>query len=52
MNAGQHLNVYNEPRSVLDMASISPAAGSEILSIIVLFQEAVKEVKSTLVESE
>lgn len=53
-NAGQHSNVYREPRSVLDRTAISPAAVSQILADLssVLFREAVKEVKSTLVLNE
>ncbi|XP_026124599.1 uncharacterized protein LOC113106791 [Carassius auratus] len=43
-NAGQHSNLHHEPRSVLDFASTSPAANSQILADLssVLFREAVK----------
>lgn len=53
-NAGQHSNLHHEPRSVLDFASISPTAVSQILADLssVLFREAVKEIKSTLVVNE
>lgn len=49
-NAGQHSNLHHEPRSVLEFASTSPAAVSQILADLscVLFREAVKTIKSTL----
>ncbi|KAK2852929.1 hypothetical protein Q7C36_008130 [Tachysurus vachellii] len=47
-NAGQHSNLYHEPRSV--SSTLTPAAVSQILAELssVLFREAVKEVKNTL----
>ncbi|KAL6485918.1 hypothetical protein MHYP_G00053100 [Metynnis hypsauchen] len=50
VNAGQHSNPHHEPKSVLDTATISPAAVTQILASLssALFREAVKEVKSTM----
>lgn len=53
-NAGQHSNLYHEPRSVLDSASGVESTVLQILASLssTLFREAVQEVKSNLILKE